>query len=81
MSAAKIASTLTCNSCLKNVVALFHVLEKEKLWRKERGQLEGYSTIETFKPIVAVGPSHPLEEEIIMADYFRMFKSLLDPQI
>jgi hypothetical protein len=26
------------------------------------------------KPIVAVGPEHPLEEEELMADYFRMLK-------
>ena len=62
---------LTLDSCLKNVIALFHVLEKEKLWRRQRGQLEGFTTMESFKPIVAVGASHPLEEEILMADYFR----------
>lgn len=27
--------------------------------------------METYKPIIAVGASHPLEEEILMADYFR----------
>lgn len=58
------------DSCLKNAVALFHVLEKEKKWRAARGQLEGFSTMETFKPTIAVGASHPLEEEILMADYF-----------
>lgn len=58
-------------SCLKNAVALFHVLEKEKKWRSERGQLEGFTTMETYKPTIAVGASHPLEEEILMADYFR----------
>ncbi|OBT92667.1 hypothetical protein VE01_09853 [Pseudogymnoascus verrucosus] len=58
------------DSCLKNVVALFHVLEKEKEWRKSKGLPQGFTTAETFKPIVAVGTSHPLAEEILMADFF-----------
>ncbi|KFY21855.1 hypothetical protein V493_07047, partial [Pseudogymnoascus sp. VKM F-4281 (FW-2241)] len=58
------------DSCLKNVVALFHVLEKEKEWRKGMGLPQGFTTAETFKPIVAVGASHPLAEEILMADFF-----------
>lgn len=54
-------------------MALFHVLEKEKLWRKEKGLPQGFTTVETFKPIVAVGASHPLVDEILMADFFRMW--------
>lgn len=27
--------------------------------------------MKTFKPIVAVGAEHALEEELLMADYFR----------
>jgi hypothetical protein len=27
--------------------------------------------MKTFKPIVAVGADHPLEDETLMADYFR----------
>lgn len=27
--------------------------------------------MQASKPIVAVGPEHPLEDEILMADYFR----------
>jgi hypothetical protein len=52
-------------------VALFHVIEKELEWRRTRGQLEGFETMQTSKPIVAVGADHPLEDEILMADYFR----------
>ena len=58
-------------SCLRNVVALFHVIEKELEWRRARGQLEGFETMHSSKPIVAVGAHHPLEDEILMADYFR----------
>jgi hypothetical protein len=28
------------------------------------------------KPLVAVGADHPLEDEILMADYFRMVPSV-----
>jgi len=52
-------------------VALFHILERELEWRRARGQLEGFDTMKIFKPIVAVGANHPLEDEILMADYFR----------
>jgi len=57
-------------SCLRNVVALFHVIEKELEWRKARGQLAGFGTMLASKPIVAVGADHPLEDELLMADYF-----------
>ncbi|KAG0649737.1 Uridine ribohydrolase 1 [Hyphodiscus hymeniophilus] len=57
-------------SCLRNVVAIFHVIEKELEWRKARGQLEGFETMLASKPIVAVGAEHPLEDELLMADYF-----------
>jgi hypothetical protein len=58
-------------SCLRNVVALFHVLEKELEWRKSTGRPEGFETMRAHKPIVAVGAEHSLEDEELMADYFR----------
>lgn len=62
---------LTCStSCLRNVVAMFHVLAKEKAWRKEQGNMGFLETMS--KPIVAVGADHPLEEEQLMADYYRV---------
>jgi hypothetical protein len=60
-------------SCLRNVVAMFHVLEKEMEWRKSTGRVEGFETMKKNKPIVAVGPEHSLEDECLMADYFREF--------
>lgn len=68
-----LASTdrLTDASCLRNVVAMFHVLEKEMEWRKSTGRVEGFETMKKSKPIVAVGPEHSLEDECLMADYFR----------
>ncbi|KKY36854.1 putative inosine-uridine preferring nucleoside hydrolase [Diaporthe ampelina] len=56
--------------CLRNVVALFHVLEKENAWRKSSGKPEGFEALRTSKPIVAVGAEHPLQEEILKADDF-----------
>lgn len=58
-------------SCLRNVVGLFHVLEKELEWRKANGKPEGFATMRANKPIVAMGPEHPLEDEELMADFFR----------
>lgn len=60
-------------SCLRNTVALFHVIEKEMEWRKSKGLPVGFEAMQASKPIVAVGPMHPLEDELLMADYFRMF--------
>jgi hypothetical protein len=53
-------------------VALFHVLEKELEWRKSVGRPLGYEAMRKSKPLIAVGPVHPLEEEELMLDYFRM---------
>ncbi|EMT61853.1 hypothetical protein ACKRZS_011549 [Fusarium odoratissimum] len=57
-------------SCLRNVVSLFHVLGKELEWRKSTGKPEGFGAMKANKPIVAVGPDHPLCDEELMADYF-----------
>ncbi|KAJ4174018.1 hypothetical protein NW754_013008 [Fusarium falciforme] len=57
-------------SCLRNVVSLFHVLGKEVEWRKSSGRTEGYEAMKASKPIVAVGPEHALCDEELMADYF-----------
>ena len=51
---------------------LFHVLEKEMAWRKSVGKA-AYGALNTYKPIVAVGAEHPLEDELLMADHFRKF--------
>ncbi|KAK8251954.1 Inosine/uridine-preferring nucleoside hydrolase domain-containing protein [Phyllosticta capitalensis] len=57
-------------SCLRNVVSMFHWIEKEMAWRKERGQPEGFDTLRKTKPFVAVGAQEPLADQIVMADYF-----------
>ena len=58
-------------SCLRNVVAIFHVLEKELEFRRSKGIAPGYEGITKFKPIVAIGPSEPLQDLVSEnADYF-----------
>ncbi|KAL6242959.1 hypothetical protein RBB50_010059 [Rhinocladiella similis] len=57
-------------SCLRNVVAIFHVLEKELKWRKEQGRPLGFEGITKYKPIVAIGADAPLQETTESADYF-----------
>ncbi len=63
--------TNNCLSCLRNVVSLFHVVEKELKWRRDHGQAKGFETMKSFKPLVAVGAEEPLEDQLMMADYFR----------
>lgn len=57
--------------CLKNTVAIFQVLDKEMEWRRNNGLEEGFPALKTYKPIIAAGPAHPLEDEELVADYFR----------
>jgi len=57
-------------NCLRNVVTLFHYIEKERAWRKENGRPEGFETLNARKPIVAVGAEEPLAEHMMVADFF-----------
>lgn len=40
-------------------------------WRRENGKAEGFETLKTFKPVVAVGAEEPLKDQMMLADYFR----------
>ncbi|KAK4540572.1 hypothetical protein LTR36_009102 [Oleoguttula mirabilis] len=57
-------------NCLRNVVSLFYHVEKEIAWRKSQGMDAGFQTLQKCKPLVAVGPEHPLSDEMLMADFF-----------
>lgn len=57
-------------SCLRNVVAVFHILEKELAWRKAHNKHIGFEGITKFKPLVAIGADEPLQDRIESADYF-----------
>lgn len=51
-------------------MALFHVLEKEMAWRAASGK-PAYGSLSAYKPIVAVGAEHALEDAELVADNFR----------
>lgn len=63
------------HNCLRNVVSLFHHIEKEVEWRKANGRPVGFEVLTRTKPLVAIGPEHPLADEMLMADYFRTCKN------
>ena len=50
---------------------MFHVIEKELRWRQKEGIPEGFETLRRLKPVVAVGADGPLDDQRMMADYFR----------
>lgn len=57
-------------SCLRNVVSMFHILEREMQWRREQGRPEGFGALRASPPVVAVGAEDPLEDQKMLADYF-----------
>lgn len=63
-------------SCLRNVVSMFHILEKEMQWRREQGKPEGFDTLRAHPPLVALGAEDPLDDQKMLADYFREFRHL-----
>jgi inosine-uridine nucleoside N-ribohydrolase len=58
-------------NCLQNVVSMFFHIEKEIEWRKSQGKPLGFDTLRKTKPVVAIGPEHPLADQMLMADFFR----------
>jgi hypothetical protein len=58
-------------NCLRNVVSLFHHIGKEIEWRTTNGYPVGFEALTKTMPLVAVGPDHPLADEVLMADFFR----------
>ncbi|KAJ5493970.1 Inosine/uridine-preferring nucleoside hydrolase [Penicillium fimorum] len=57
-------------SCLRNAVSMFHILDREMQWRRENGRPEGFGSLRAFRPILAVGAKEPLESQKMLADYF-----------
>lgn len=50
---------------------MFHTIERELSWRRENGKPEGFEALRACKPVVAVGANRPLQDKMMMADYFR----------
>ncbi|KAL4917583.1 Inosine/uridine-preferring nucleoside hydrolase domain-containing protein [Aspergillus aurantiobrunneus] len=57
-------------SCLRNVVSMFHILEREMQWRREQGRPEGFDALRAHPPVVALGAEDPLDDQKMLADYF-----------
>ena len=55
---------------------MLHVIEQELHWRKQHGRAEGFESLRASRPTVAVGAERPLEDQLVMADYFRMLETL-----
>lgn len=58
-------------SCLRNVVTMFHHIDKELEWRRNAELPLGFDTLRQHKPLVAAGADRPLAEQMLMADFFR----------
>lgn len=41
-------------------------------WRRQNGKPQGFGAMRAFRPVVAVGAEDPLEDQKMLADYFRM---------
>lgn len=50
---------------------MFHVIQKEMIWRRSQGIPEGFESLKKFKPIVAVGAEEPLVGPRETAAYIR----------
>ena len=58
-------------NCLRNVVSLFHHVKQEIAWRKANGRALGFEALLNSRPLVAVGPEHPLSDQLLMAEIGR----------
>lgn len=56
---------------------MFHILEREMQWRRENGRPEGFGSLKASRPILAVGAEDPLEDQKMLADYFRTYCSTI----
>lgn len=45
-------------------------------WRREQGKPEGFDTLRAHPPLVALGAEDPLDDQKMLADYFREFRHL-----
>ena len=50
---------------------MFHILEREMQWRRDNGRPEGFGSLRAHRPVLAVGAEDPLEDQKMLADYFR----------
>lgn len=51
---------------LRNVIAMFYILWREMLWRKEQGMEFSYGAFEAFRPTVSLGSGHALGQPVVI---------------
>ena len=58
-------------NCLRNIISLFHYVNKEIAWGKSIGRSLGFETLLCSNPVVvAIGPQESLAENVAMVDFF-----------
>ncbi|KAK4208809.1 pyrimidine-specific ribonucleoside hydrolase RihA [Rhypophila decipiens] len=59
-------------STAKNALSMFHVLYHEMKWREENGKdnKNTFGALRTYKPLIALGAQHALEEKLHAKDGF-----------
>lgn len=65
-----VEGNIEVRACLRNVVAIFHILSQEVAWRKAHNIPVAYEGVTKHKPIVAIGADEPLHDKTDNADYF-----------
>lgn len=67
-----VSGNVDVRSCLRNLVAVMHIIDREVQWRKHNKLSPGYEGATVYKPIIAIGAAEPLHEVIGTdnADYF-----------
>lgn len=54
---------------------MFHIIEREMQWRRQRGLPEGFGALRALRPVVAVGAEDPLDAQKMLGDYFRKYRA------
>ena len=70
MMLSAVAGNVDVRACLRNIVAIFHILDQEIQWRKANNLPAGFEGVTAYKPIVAIGANEPLQDKGENADYF-----------
>ncbi|KAI9670613.1 MAG: hypothetical protein M1831_005833 [Alyxoria varia] len=65
-------------NCLKNVMSTFHAINREQEWRQQNDRPRGFEALEAAPPIVALGADKPVQDQIIMADFFHAWRNLFN---
>ena len=72
MQPVKMLYLMIIHSCLRNLLSIFHQVEEESKWRVATGHFNPFSkSLMSTKPVIAIGAHQPLEEPLMLGDYYR----------